>query len=79
MTCEACQIAEQNPRTGRLNNNCDECNARALANVMELFEASRAGKITGRYKQALIAVFGDRWESGHLRVKHWAERIKDNK
>lgn len=79
MTCESCLKAEQNPRTGYFSNGCDECNARAIANGMELFEASKAGRFTERYKKALIAVFGADWEAGHLRVKHWAKRIKDNK
>lgn len=79
MTCESCLKAEQNPRTGYFSNGCDECNARAIANGMELFEASRAGKITGRYKQALQAVFGSDWEAGHQRVKMWAAKIKESK
>lgn len=72
--CHQCEIAERNPSSGLYAHDCDGCKARAIANGTELWEASRDGVITPRYREALERVFGDRWKQGHEQVKRWASR-----
>lgn len=74
MTCRHCEAAERNPHSGLYSSHCDGCKARAIANGTELWEASRDGQITPRYRAALEKVFGERWKQGHERVKHWLNR-----
>jgi hypothetical protein len=76
MTCTACLSAESDPMSGLYQANCDECKARIIANGRELFEASKAGKITPEYEEVLKRMFGDEWRAAHLRVKAWKERLK---
>lgn len=76
--CDACDLAEQNPQTGRYNADCDECHARAIACGMEAFEASKCGRVTPRLKSALRRIWGENWESvGLVMVKRWASRQKE--
>lgn len=77
--CDACDLAEQNPLTGRINHGCDECNARAIARGQDVFFASQAGKVTPELKAALKAIWGEEnWESvGLVMVKRWANRQKE--
>lgn len=77
MTCEACQRAQINPRTGMYQADCMECTARALANSPQFFDAMKAEAMTPAYRDALQAAFGQDWKAGHERVKHWAQRIKE--
>lgn len=78
MTCQSCQSAGQNPLSGLYHSDCDGCKVRAVANGRELFDASKAGKITPEYRRALQGFFGDDWEAAHLRVKAWREKLKGN-
>lgn len=72
--CQACEAAERSPTSGEYRAHCDGCKARAIANGTELWEASRDGRITPRYRAALERVFGERWKQGHEMVKRWASR-----
>ena len=72
--CEACDLAEKNPQTGRYNADCAECNARAIACGIAVFEASQEGKVTPRLKDLLIRVYGDNWQEGLKLVNKWRER-----
>lgn len=74
--CQACEAAERSPNTGLYNAHCDGCKARAIARGTELWEASLAGKITPRYRDALERVFGERWRQGHDMVKRWVDQQK---
>jgi hypothetical protein len=77
MTCPACESAEQNPTSGLYQANCDGCRVRAIAGGRELFEASKAGRITPEYRRALQGLFGDdKVEEAHARVKAWREKLK---
>ena len=71
MTCTACTAAESDPQTGRYNANCDACSVRAVAQSQQFFSARAAGEITAGYRALLNAVFGDKWQDGHERVKAW--------
>ncbi len=73
MSCDACATARSNPNTGRYNANCEGCKARAIARGTDLWEASRAGRITPAYRAALERVFCDRWKEGHELVKSWID------
>lgn len=75
--CEACDLAEQNPKTGRYNADCAECNARAIACGIAVFEASQEGRVTPRLKDLLIRVYGDNWQEGLKLVNKWRERMKE--
>lgn len=80
MTCEACQIALTNPKTGRYTAHCEECKARALANGNALFESKRLGVKSPEYADALRRVFGEGNEAtGHERVRAWAKKINQHK
>jgi hypothetical protein len=72
--CRQCEIAERKPNSWLYSASCDGCKARAIANGTELWEASREGHITPRYRAALERVFGERWKQGHEQVKRWASR-----
>ena len=75
--CEACDLAEKNPKTGRYNADCAECNARAIACGIAVFEASQEGKVTPRLKDLLIRVDGESgWQEGLKLVNKWRERSK---
>lgn len=78
MICPACESAEQNPHSGLYQSECEGCKIRAIAQGKELFNASKAGKITPEYKQALQRMFGDDWEAAHLRVRAWREKQKEH-
>lgn len=76
MTCQACQIAAENPMTGHFNAFCDECSARALAQSPDFHSSLTERKRTERYSTALSAHFKDREEEGHQMVKAWVQRLK---
>lgn len=75
--CEACDLAEQNPKTGRYNSECDECHARAIACGIEAFEASKCGKVTPELRDACRKVWGENWRNGLELVNKWRERSKE--
>lgn len=75
--CEACDLTEKNPNSGRYNADCPECNARAIACGIAVFEASQEGKVTPRLKDLLIRVYGDNWQDGLKLVNKWRERSKE--
>lgn len=76
--CEACTQAEQNPLSGLYQADCDGCKVRAVANGREIFEASKAGRITPDYRRALEGLFGaDKVDEAHARVKAWKQKMKD--
>lgn len=80
MGCEACEVAQTNPMTGRYTAGCTECQARVLAHSQDVFNSSKAGRQTPAYADALKKVFGERnKEVGHARVKAWVSRIKSHK
>jgi len=79
MTCPACITAATNPTTGMYGADCDECKSRAIANGHDLYQSAKDGYLTPEYRRALAAVFGpDGVNAGHLRVKDWAQRIKNH-
>lgn len=75
--CEACDLAAKRPLTGRFNSGCGECSARAIAQGMDVFEASKAEKVTPGLRQALQAVWGENWPAGLKLVNKWRERMKE--
>jgi len=66
--CEACQRA-QNGFTGLFYADCTECKARMLSQSLPFWSASKQGKMTPEYRNALDAAFGDWWKAGHEMVK----------
>lgn len=75
MTCPHCAAAEANPRIGLYAKGCESCQARALAHSHDLWESSRAGKLTDRYLDVLVSIWGDRWRDGHAMVKEWHKKM----
>lgn len=76
VNCPGCEAAAVNPRTRVFGlRSCDECGARFLAQSPQMAEAAAANAITPRYRDALVARWGDDWRLWHLAVKRWAERI----
>ena len=71
MTCEACQRAEVDPRTGHYSRGCRNCDTRALAHSPTYFTADAMHTITPGYKAALAAVVadGESLEMAHRRVR----------
>lgn len=78
MSCPACTEAGQNPRSGFYRADCLECSARMLAHGPEHWEAMAVAQFTPRYAAALKAVFGERWQQGHERVRAWSKKLKGN-
>lgn len=76
--CPSCQEAEKNPLSGLYQANCTSCKARAIANGIEAYEASKCGRVTPELRYALRKVWGENWESiGVVMVKRWADRQKE--
>lgn len=75
--CEACDLTEKNPNSGRYNADCDGCKARSIALSPAFFQSMQAGRMTAEYKRLLTLAFGDVNESRHQQVKQWAERMKE--
>lgn len=77
MTCPQCAAAERNPLLGLYARECLSCKARALAHSHDLWESSRNGKLTDRYREVLLSIWGpDGWRAGHAEVKRWHERLE---
>lgn len=80
MSCEACTHAEKNPMTGRYSANCQECQARALAQSPGLFNSRLMGVKSPEYAAALTKVFGEGNEKeGHEKVRQWFKKIQQTK
>lgn len=77
MSCDACDLAQQDLKCGRYNADCEECQARSIANGYAVFEATQEGKVTPRLKELLIRVYGSRWERGLELVQKWRQREKE--
>lgn len=76
MNCEACTTARTHPLSGFYRAGCAECQARALAQSPQFFDAVAAEAITPGYRSALEHAFGSDWKDGHTRVKAWAEKLQ---
>ena len=79
MTCDACQRAEKNPRTGRFNDFCDGCAARSIALSPDFHQSVQERRRTERYARALSVFFKDREEQGHELVRAWAKKLRQAK
>lgn len=75
--CDACDLAEQNPLTGRINHGCDGCMARSIARGQDVFYASKGGKVTPEHRDACRKVWGENWRNGLELVNKWRERSKE--
>lgn len=75
MTCPDCIRAEDKPCSPLYRIGCTECSARMLAHGIEHAKSRAQMRMTPAYTEQLKAAFGDGWEAGHMRVKHWAKRI----
>ena len=73
MTCNACTEARINRWCGMYRASCLDCSARALAQSPAYHDSAQADAITPRYRDALVATFGEGWKEGHEMVKQWAE------
>lgn len=76
MSCDACTTALANPLSGLYRAGCLECEARALAQSPQFFDAVAAEAITPAYRSALEHTFGTHWKDGHTQVKAWAEKLQ---
>jgi hypothetical protein len=76
VSCDACTAALANPLSGLYRAACAECQARALAQSPQFFDAVAAEAITPGYRSALEHAFGSNWKDGHARVKAWAEKLQ---
>lgn len=74
MTCPACATARSHRLSGAYVLGCRDCEARKLSRTPAYADAARANAITPRYRDALIATFGEEWRQGHDMVKGWASR-----
>lgn len=75
MTCESCTAAEANPETGRTNAFCTSCQARALANSPQAFDAI-AGKPEA-LRQKIVDIWKEEgYKAGREAVWAWVEKFK---
>ena len=74
MSCPACTTARSNRLIGAYVFGCRDCEARKLSRSPAYADAARANAITPRYRDALVATFGEEWRQGHDMVKGWAIR-----
>ena len=77
MTCPACNIAAEHPLTGHMTADCPECEERSMAQSLPFFNASRHGRLTTEYTDALAKILrdGETVEEAHKRVKAWSLRM----
>ena len=75
MTCSACEIAEENPRTGRFNADCFECQCRSLAHSQNAKDAMM-GYPEG-LKAAMLKLFPDKdkYRAARVSVYGWIKRL----
>ena len=71
--CPACTQARINSWCGMYRADCLDCSARALSQSPAYHDSAQADAITPRYRDALVATFGEGWKEGHEMVKQWAE------
>jgi hypothetical protein len=76
VTCHACTVAADNPDTGLYGADCQECQARSLAQDPRFFDAMSVASFTHAYRGALNVVFGPAWMRGHECVLAWSRRIE---
>lgn len=72
MTCDACTRAKQERHSPDIRAGCLSCSARALATGPTYFDAQQSQTMTAPYRNALRAIFGQRWKAGHRLVRLWA-------
>ena len=75
MTCAPCDLAQTTRWCGGYQSTCQQCAIRQLARSMIFWQAGQVKRITEPYKTALIAIFKDGWEAGHVAVKAEAVRL----
>lgn len=74
--CEACAVAETNPKTGLVVSECKECIARSLAGSPAYWDSMAADALTPAYRSALRYFYGAEWVKGHAMVKAWRTKIE---
>lgn len=77
MTCTDCARAKREPHCPDYATGCLSCSARALATGPAYFDAQRSNTLTPPYRNALRAIFGDRWKAGHRLVRLWARTTRN--
>ena len=77
MTCDACARAKQERHCPDYKPCCMSCSARALATGPTYFDAQQSQTMTPPYRNALRAIFGDRWKAGHRLVRLWARTTRN--
>lgn len=70
--CTACDEWLRNRFSGAYRSDCEHCHARMLASSPAFWESAKAEAITPRYRDALIARWGEKWRDGHALVKRYA-------
>jgi hypothetical protein len=76
MSCESCQEAETNPRSGLYHSGCLECSCRALSDTPEAWRAIK-GLTNAPLQQAMQKLAGhdsDKYKHIRERVWHWIGR-----
>lgn len=79
MTCKACDRAKQERHCPDYITGCLSCSARALATGRAFFDAQQSQTLTPPYRNALRAIFGERWKAGHRLVRLWAQLISQQR
>lgn len=77
MTCKACDRAKRERNCPDYITGCLSCSARALATGPTYFDAHQSQTLTVPYRNALRAIFGERWKAGHRLVRLWARNINN--
>lgn len=77
MTCKACTRAKREPHCPDYATGCMSCSARALATGPTYFDAQQSQTMTPPYRNALRAIFGQRWKAGHRLVRLWARTTRN--
>lgn len=73
--CDACEIAERFPKTGRFNSFCRQCDARAIAGSPAAWKAAHAVTSVD-LQDAIEKVFGiDNYATGRVMVWEWMKRL----
>lgn len=78
--CQGCTEALTEPKTAIYLAGCNVCMARVLAGTGAHLESASNGKMTPRYRHALIVCFGEEGvDDGHKLVKGWAQTLRKTK
>ena len=76
MTCDACDYAQQNPRSFFHISGCPDCEARALAGSPWFAERNKDPACTQRYLDALRKLgIADSAKAAHAIVEQWAAKL----